>query len=108
MYPEYVMRPEIPAKIALTWTLEGKLKKGRPRTTWRRMMEDELNSTSLTLNTALKLHRTGEHGKSFLKPHVPLGMTGFSKLEDEFSQRPTGTTLTDSPPQALVATIYKI
>lgn len=48
------MKKEIPARTALTWTPEGKRKKGRPRTTWRRMMEDELSTASLTWNTALK------------------------------------------------------
>ena len=49
------MGQEIPAKIALTWTPEGKRKRGRPRATWRRMMEDELNTTSLMWKTALKV-----------------------------------------------------
>ena len=52
----YVMRmsPEIPAKTALTWTPEGKRKQGRPRATWRRMMEEKLGAASLTWNTAMK------------------------------------------------------
>ena len=49
------MKPEIPAKTALFWTPEGTRKRGRPRTTWRRMMEDELHAASLTWNTALKI-----------------------------------------------------
>jgi len=45
---------DIPEKIALTWTPEGERKKGRPRATWRRMMEEELDNTSLTWTTATK------------------------------------------------------
>ena len=51
------MRQEMPARIALTWTPEGKRKKGRPRTTWRRMMEEELDTASLTWGSALKVAR---------------------------------------------------
>jgi len=48
------MSTNIPAKTAVTWTPEGKRKKGRPKTTWRCMMEEELGAASLTWDTALK------------------------------------------------------
>ena len=32
------MEPSAHARIALTWTLEGRRKRGRPRSTWRRTM----------------------------------------------------------------------
>jgi hypothetical protein len=46
---------DILAKVALNWTPEGKRKIGRPPTTRRRMMEDELSTASLTWGTVLKV-----------------------------------------------------
>src|SRR5579871_6432438 len=51
------MNPDIPAKTALTRTPEGKRKKGRPRTTWRRTMEEELCCASQTWDTARRVAR---------------------------------------------------
>src|SRR5579871_3936580 len=51
------MNPDIPAKTALTLTPEGKRKKGRPRTTWRSTVEEELCCASLTWDTAQRVAR---------------------------------------------------
>ena len=42
----HILRSErqVDAKAALTWTPEGKRKRGRPRTTWRRHTEEERRS----------------------------------------------------------------
>jgi hypothetical protein len=38
--------PDIHARTALTWTPEGRRKKGRPKKTWRRTVEREREETS--------------------------------------------------------------
>ena len=48
------MNNSLPAKTALTWTPEGKRKRGRPKTTWRRTMEEELKNSGLTWGTGAK------------------------------------------------------
>src|SRR5579871_6002493 len=61
------MNPDIPAKTALTWTPEGKRKKGRPRTTWRRTMEEELCCASLTWDTARRVAQDRGSWKDLVK-----------------------------------------
>jgi hypothetical protein len=34
-------------KVALRWTSEGKRKRGRPKTTWRRTIENEIKERKL-------------------------------------------------------------
>lgn len=50
----YRMSSYIPAKTALTWTPEGNRKRGRPKTTWRRTIEEELKNAGLTWGTAAR------------------------------------------------------
>jgi len=35
-------------KVAITWTPDGKRKRGRPKTTWRRTVSDDLVSMGLS------------------------------------------------------------
>jgi hypothetical protein len=53
--------------------------KSSPQTTWRRMMEDELSTTSMRRGTALKVVQNRKEWSVFWCPHVPLGMAGLSK-----------------------------
>ena len=38
-------------KVALRWTSEGKRKRGRPKTTWRRTIENEIKERGYTWGT---------------------------------------------------------
>jgi hypothetical protein len=38
-------------KVALRWTSEGKRKRGRPKTTWRRTIENEIKERRYTWGT---------------------------------------------------------
>jgi hypothetical protein len=38
-------------KVALRWTPEGKRKRGRPKTTWRRTIENEIRERGYTWGT---------------------------------------------------------
>jgi hypothetical protein len=38
-------------KVALRWTTEGKRKRGRPKTTWRRTIENEIKERGYTWGT---------------------------------------------------------
>jgi hypothetical protein len=38
-------------KVALRWTSEGKRKRGRPKTTWRRTIENEIKERGYTWST---------------------------------------------------------
>jgi hypothetical protein len=40
------LHPDRHARTALTWTPEGRRKKGRPKETWRRTVEREREETS--------------------------------------------------------------
>ena len=49
----YRMNNDLPAKIVQIWTPEGNRKRGRPKTTWQRTME-ELKAAGLTCGTAAR------------------------------------------------------
>ena len=53
------------AKFAMRWTPEGKRRRGRPKTTWRRMVETELRELNYSW---LEIGRVG---KTSLLPYVP-------------------------------------
>ena len=48
------MEPSAYARIALTWTPEGRRKRGRPRSTWRRTMLGELKEAGMVWSAAVK------------------------------------------------------
>ena len=48
------MEPSAHARIALTWTPEGRRKRGRPRSTWRRTMLGELKEAGMVWSSAVK------------------------------------------------------
>ncbi|KAI0221577.1 hypothetical protein LSAT2_027113 [Lamellibrachia satsuma] len=50
----YRMSNDLPAKTALTWTPEGNRERGRPKTMWRRTMEEELKAAGLTWGTVAR------------------------------------------------------
>ena len=42
-------------KVAIHWTPEGKQKRGRPKTTWRRTVEAEMKNTNHSWGTIQRL-----------------------------------------------------
>ena len=48
------MEPSVHARIALTWTPEGRRKRERPRCTWRRTMLGELKEAGMVWSAAVK------------------------------------------------------
>ena len=62
------MAPGSNERIALTWTPPGKRKKGRPRTTWRRMVEEERGSMGWsTWGLAAEAARSKAKWRAFVK-----------------------------------------
>ena len=53
MWLGHVLRKpsEIMRKVALRWTPEGKRKRRRPKTTWRRTIENEIKERGYTWGT---------------------------------------------------------
>ncbi|XP_063411262.1 uncharacterized protein LOC134694195 [Mytilus trossulus] len=51
-------------KVALRWTPEGKRKRGRPKTTWRRIVENELKERGYTWGT---VERTANNKEGWRK-----------------------------------------
>ena len=49
------MEPTTHARTALTWTPDGRRSRGRPRTTWRRMVLEEMKSIAIGLGSAARL-----------------------------------------------------
>ena len=72
------MNNDLPAKTAQTWTPEGNRKRGRPRTTWRRTME-ELKAAGLTWGTAARRPKTEGSGEILCESYVPHGTKRISK-----------------------------
>ncbi len=58
-------------KIALRWTPPGKRKPGRPKTTWRRTVTQELEQMNLSWERPNMLPGTECNGECSLKPYVP-------------------------------------
>ena len=57
-------------KIALRWTPTGKRKRGRPKETWRRMVEQEMKDIGKTWTAIEKKAKTGSCGVGWLRPYV--------------------------------------
>ena len=53
-------------KNALHWTPEGKRKRGRPKITWRRTVEEEMRSWGENWNTIKMMATDRERWKSFV------------------------------------------
>ena len=50
----YRMINDLPAKTVQIWMPEGNRKRGRPKTTWQRTMEEELKAAGLTCGAAAR------------------------------------------------------
>jgi hypothetical protein len=61
-------------KVALRWTPEGKRKRGRPKTTWRRTIENEIKETWDTIerkaNNREEWSKLVSKGASFKENHL--------------------------------------
>ena len=62
------------SKIALRWTPEVKRKRGRPKSTWRRTAEAELQTLNLTWEQAARLPKDRQRWRSLLMSYAPLGV----------------------------------
>ena len=60
----------------LRWTPQGKRKRGRPKTTWRRSTEAEAKAAGLTRGQLERKARTGGDGALWWTTYVPYGTTG--------------------------------
>ena len=54
------------AKTAMRWTPEGKRRRGRPKTTWRRTVEAELRELNYSWSTIEKLARDRQGWRNFV------------------------------------------
>ena len=53
-------------KVALRWTPEGKGKRGRPITTWRRIIENEIRERGYTWGTIERKENNGEEWRKLV------------------------------------------
>jgi len=53
-------------KVALTWTPEGKRKRGRPKETWRRSIEKEIKNNGYTWGSLQKIAKDRQQWKSLV------------------------------------------
>ena len=60
------MRDNAIAKVALRWTPEGKRKRGRPRQTWRRTVEDEMGRWNKSWESLQSLASDRDKWRSFI------------------------------------------
>ena len=60
------MRDNAIAKVALRWTPEGKRKRGRPRQTWRRTVEDEMGRWNKSWESLRSLASDRDKWRSFI------------------------------------------
>ena len=68
--------------IALSWTPEGKRKRGRPKTTWRRTVERERNSAGCVHGMRQELLQPTEKiGGILWRPYVPRGTKKLSEVK---------------------------
>ena len=58
--------PDSIPRIALHWTPEGKRKRGRPKTTWRRTVEEEMKTMDLTWGSVQKLAQNRQEWRTFV------------------------------------------
>ena len=64
-------------RVALHWTPEGRRKRGRPKTTWRRTVEGELKKLKHSWGTAQKLAQDRQKWRTFVAAlHANGGITG--------------------------------
>ena len=54
------------ARVALRWTPEGRRKRGRPRTTWRRTLEEEAQSLGKSWNDLENIAKNRKEWASFV------------------------------------------
>ena len=54
------------ARIAMRWTPEGKRRRGRPKTTWRRIVEKGLREPNYSWSTIKKLGKDRQRWKDFV------------------------------------------
>jgi len=63
-------------KTALHWTPEGKCKRGRPKNTWRRTVEEELTSMNQSCGTIEKMAKDRQKWRTFVAALHGNGKTG--------------------------------
>ena len=75
-------QPDNDCVTALTWTSEGKRKRGRPKTTWRRTLEKERSKAGGSPGQRCALQRkTGIDGERMWRPYAPTWRQGTSEVK---------------------------
>ena len=70
------MQPDCIPKVALRWTPQGRRKRGRPKNTWRRTMTKELETVSLSWDTATRVAKDRGRWKDLVMALCPNGDKG--------------------------------
>jgi len=73
------MAPNRIPKVALHWTTPGKRKKGRPRTTWRRIITSELEEMGFSMGQAQYVIKDRRRWRQIVDALCPWGMKRISK-----------------------------
>ena len=63
-------------KTAMHWTPDGKRKRGRPKTTWRRTVEQEMNDMGQTWGTLEKMAKDRQRWRAFVAALHASGVMG--------------------------------
>ena len=82
-------------KVVLRWTPEGKRKRGRPKTTWRRTIENEIKERGYTWGT---IERKANNRDEWRKLALALCAMRHSKGQNCFSYTISSYTLTTLGP----------
>ena len=74
-WPGHVLRMEQEriTKVALRWTPPGKRKRGRPKTTWRRTVTQELKQMNLSWEEAQHAARDRVEWRVLIEALCPIG-----------------------------------
>ena len=68
--------PQSITRTALHWTPDGKRKRGRPRTTWRRTVENEMKAMQHSWGTLIRLAQDRQGWRRFVAALHTSGCTG--------------------------------
>ena len=63
-------------KTAMHWTPDGKRKRGRPKTTWRHTVEQEMNDMGQTWGTLEKMAKDRQRWRAFVAALHASGVMG--------------------------------
>jgi hypothetical protein len=67
------MAPNRIPKVGLFWTTPGKRKRGRPRTTWRRIITSELEEMGFSMSQAQHITKDRGRWRQIVDALYPIG-----------------------------------